>query len=62
MHAFDVGNISIFEDLSQSADIRSKNRRIETPYITDIEIVVSEQPNPEIKNGYEKIDVDINES
>jgi len=62
MHAYDVGNICIFEDLSQSASIRSKNRRIEMPYITDIEIVVSEQPNPVIKNGYEKIDVDINES
>ena len=32
------------------------------PYITDIDIVVSEQPNPNIKNGYEKIDFDINEA
>ena len=62
MHAYDVGNMGIFEDLSQSAFTRSKYRRIEMPYITDIDIVVSEQPNPNIKNGYEKIDFDINEA
>ncbi len=32
------------------------------PYITDIKIVVSSHPNPNIPNGYEKIDMDINEA
>lgn len=37
-------------------------RRIEVPYISDINILVSNTPNPNIPNGYEKIPVDINEA
>ena len=42
--------------------MRAKYRRIEAPYITDIKIVVSSHPNPNIPNGYEKIEQDINEA
>jgi hypothetical protein len=48
--------MAIFEELSQSAHMRCKYRRIEVPYITDIKVVVSSHPNPNIPNGYEKID------
>lgn len=61
-HAYDVGNMNIFEELSNSAHLRCKYRRIEVPYISDIKIVVSSHPNPNIPNGYEKIDHDINEA
>lgn len=54
--------LNIFDDLSQMAFLRCKYRRIEVPYITDIKIVVSSHPNPNIPNGYEKIDQDINEA
>ena len=56
MHSYDVGNMVVFEELSQTAFTRCKYRRIEVPYITDIKIVASSHPNPNIPNGYEKID------
>jgi hypothetical protein len=62
MHAYDVGNIALFEELSNSAYLRTKYRRIEMPYITDILIEVSSTPNVNTPNGYEKIDMDINEA
>jgi hypothetical protein len=62
MHAYDVGNVPLFEELSNSAFLRTKYRRIEMPYITDILIEVSSTPNVNTPNGYEKIDMDINEA
>lgn len=37
-------------------------RRLEVPYIVDIDIIADYDPNPNIPNGYEKIAVDINEA
>ena len=54
--------MTIFEELTAMAHLRCKYRRIEVPYITDVKIVVSSHPNPNIPNGYEKIDQDINEA
>ena len=61
-HAYDVNNMAIFEELSTMAFLRCKYRRVEVPYITDIKIVVSSHPNPNIPNGYERIEQDINEA
>lgn len=61
-HAYDVNNIKAFDEISHSAFIRCKYRRIEVPYIQDVNIVISTIPNPNIPNGYDKIEVDINEA
>ena len=37
-----------------------KYRRLEVPYVTDINLLVSRFPNSNIPNGYEKIPIDIN--
>ena len=46
----------------KSAFVRFKYRRIEIPYITDIEILPSMFPNSNIPNGYEQIRLDLNEA
>lgn len=51
-----------FEDISNCAYIRCKYRRIEVPYIQDVNILISTNPYPNIPNGYDKIQVDINEA
>ncbi|CAD8200548.1 unnamed protein product [Paramecium pentaurelia] len=61
-HAYDVGNIKVFEDISNSAYVRCKYRRIEVPYIQDVNILISTNPYPNIPNGYDKIQIDINEA
>ena len=60
--AYDVGNSAIFEELSHSASIRCKFRRLEVPYISDITIVKDISSNPNIPNLYEKIPYDLNEA
>lgn len=60
-HAYDVNNMKLFEEISQSAYTRCKYRRVEVPYISDIDILVSNNNHPNIPNGYDKIPVDINE-
>ena len=60
--AYDVNNTKIYSELLQTALIRCKFRRIEVPYIVDLDIIVSSIPNPNIPNGYEKILIDINEA
>lgn len=62
MHLYDTNQLALFEDFSKKMLLRAKYRRIEAPYITDIKIVVSSHPNPNIPNGYEKIEQDINEA
>lgn len=61
-HAYDCGNTKIFEEVSESALKRCKYRRLEVPYIVDIDLRVWTTPYPNIPNGYEKIQVDINEA
>ena len=61
-HAYDSDKSSIYYELLRTALIRGKYHRIETPYITDIDIQFSTIPNANIPNGYEKIDIDINEA
>lgn len=54
--------MKIFDEVANSAHIRCKFRRLEVPYIVDIDFKVSATPNPNIPNGYEKIAVDLNEA
>lgn len=61
-HAYDVGNMKLFEEIANSANVRCKQRRAEMPYIQDVKILMSTNPYPNISNGYEKIQVDINEA
>jgi hypothetical protein len=46
----------------KTAYIRFKYRRLEVPYITDINLIVSKFPNYNIPNGYIKIPIDVNEA
>ena len=62
IHAYDINNSKIFEDLSNSAYIRCQLRRFEVPYITDIDILMSPVPYPNIENYFEKIPQDLNEA
>ena len=61
-HAFDVGNSAAFEELSQAALLRCQFRRIEVPYLADVDLLASTTSQPNIPNGYEKIPVDLNEA
>ena len=61
-HAFDVNNIKVFDEISNSAYVRCKYRRIELPYIQDVNILIATNPYPNIPNGYDKIPIDINEA
>ena len=42
--------------------MRCKYRRIEIPYIQDVNILIATNPYPNIPNGYDKIPIDINEA
>ena len=61
-HAFDCGNTKIFEEVSESALKRCKNRRLECPYIVEVDILISTTPHPNIPNGFDKIPIDLNEA
>jgi hypothetical protein len=37
-----------------------KYRRLEVPYVTDVNLLVSRFPNSNIPNGYSKVPIDIN--
>lgn len=43
------------------ASVRIRCRRIEVKYITDVTILASTIPNPNIPNEYEKLPWDLNE-
>lgn len=61
-HAYDANNYTVFYDLAATADTRCRLRRLEVPYIVDLDILMSSIPNSNIPNGYEKIPIDINEA
>jgi len=61
-HAYDCGNVKIFEELSESAFKRCKYRRLEAPYIVEVEILTSASPAVNVPNGFEKIPIDLNEA
>jgi len=60
-YAFELAKHPIFEELTRTALIRCNYRRLEKPYIVDIDILPSHSEYPNIPNGYEKIPIDINE-
>ena len=54
-------NIQIFNSLVESGMYRSQYRRVEMPFIIDIDIKYSNSMYPNVKNGYEIIHQDLNE-
>lgn len=61
-YSFEVKSSKILAVLLESALLRGECRRIEVPYINDIGIITSSTPHPNIPNGYEKINIDLNEA
>jgi hypothetical protein len=61
-HAFDVQKNAIFTDLLAHAFKRCDFRRIEVPYISDLDFEISRDMEVNVKNGYEKIPIDLNEA
>jgi len=41
---------------------RCRYRRLETPYLSDIDLIVSSHPDINVPNGFEKVPVDLNEA
>jgi len=60
-HAYDLKS-KIYNDLFQTALVRCQHRRVEVPYITDIQLLEAPIPHPNIPNGYEKVAIDINDA
>lgn len=59
-HAYDCRLWDIFFNLSEWAEVRIVNRRIEHPYVADVDIIYSSMPDSKIPKGFEKIDIDLN--
>jgi hypothetical protein len=59
-HCYDCKVWDNFYNLSQWAEIRIKHRRLETPFISDVDVIYSSIPDSKIPRGFEKIDVDLN--
>lgn len=62
--AFDVKNYTSFQELLSMAFVRCEFRRIEHPYITDIDFEISDTPKHavNVEKGYERIQININEA
>ena len=61
-HAFDLQKTAIFNDLLAQASKRCDYRRLEVPYISDIDFEISNDMDVNVRNGYEKIPIDLNEA
>lgn len=62
IHAYEVQNNSVFESLIKTAQVRTRFRRLEVPYITEIDLICSHHPKPNVPNGFELINIDLNEA
>ena len=61
-HAFDMQKQAMFIELQTHAFARCDYRRLEVPYICDIDFDVSNDINVNVRNGYEAIPIDLNEA
>jgi len=61
-HAFDIQKTAVFTDLLSHAFKRCDFRRLEVPYIADIDFEISNDMDVNVRNGYEKIPIDLNEA
>ena len=61
-HAFDTTQVAIFADLLSHAFKRCDFRRLEVPYISDIDFEVSSDIKVNVREGYELIGIDLNEA
>lgn len=59
-HTYDCKLWDLFYNLSEWAEIRIENRRIEAPLVKDIDIIYSAMPDSKIPKGFEKVDIDLN--
>lgn len=60
-YAYECRNQKIFQELAGWASVRIRCRRIEVKFITDVSILASTIPNPNIPNEYERLPWDLNE-
>ena len=60
-NAYDLGS-KVYNDLLQTALVRCFHRRVEVPYIVDIQLEEAPTPNSNIPNDYEEVPIDINEA
>ena len=58
--AFDLEKWDIFSDLLENIKLRIKYRRIEVPFIADIDVLVTSIPHSNVPNKYSKIEIDLN--
>lgn len=49
-----------FFNLAEWAEVRIRLRRLEVPFVTDVDLLVSSIQDPKIPKGYERLDVDLN--
>lgn len=61
-HAYDVQKQTIFNELLAFAFKRCDYRRIEVPYVCDLDFEVSNEMDINVRNGYEKVPIDLNEA
>jgi hypothetical protein len=59
-HTYDCRLWDLFFNLSEWAEVRIANRRIEHPFVSDVDIIYSSMPDSKIPKGFEKIDIDLN--
>lgn len=59
--AYDLKS-KLYGDLLQTALVRCQHRRVEVPYIVDIQLLEAPIAHPNIPNGYEKVPIDINDA
>jgi len=60
--AYDVENYTIFNELVKMAETRVALRRLEFPYVTDIDFGYKISKNQNVDNGFEQLPIDINEA
>lgn len=58
--AYDCKMWKEFNDLLESLNVRINYRNVETPFISEIDVIVSSIPYSNIANKFEKIDMDLN--
>jgi golgin subfamily B member 1 len=58
--AYDCKMWKEFSDLLESLNVRIKYRNVETPFISEIDVIVSSIPYSNIPNKFVKIDIDLN--
>lgn len=59
-HCYECKLWDLYFTLCEHAQIRIQKRRIEKPYVNDVDVLFSSLPDSRIPKGYEKIETDLN--